>query len=468
MLDCAGKCVFCDSCMRKPNMNKRFIKFADLPPNPLDKEDLKNYMELGMNVCLLTEDHVKMVEDGKLSGIYKEAVRNIEKTGMDVWIRNMYNDSDYFVCDADKTGSNYGSMYQLSARNITTEFDEFPQVTGFYMADEAYMYTLPREVPISWMQKNPHLFASFDKIVKLVEWKNKYYPDQFWHMNHVPGQSWDHYLPKDGRIYDYEAFLTEYTETILKKLQGGGRSICIDNYPLIGEDYIEPDYLHDLLVASTVAKRYNDKAKEADKAIFGICLQTFHAHAILDDRHRDIVSAEEITFQMYVGMALGARLFEYFCYRSYDDSMIGIMDLEGQKRIYDLVKAANERIAGLEEILCEFDTKGTFVVPGELCTENTAAFILAKDLFLADEHISVSADYDTLVGCLERDGERGYMLVNYTDPKREHVDRIKVRIPGAKKLCVYLEDTKKIFSMDEAGVSIVLKPGDGVFILPIV
>ncbi len=446
-------------------MDRKFIKFADLPPDPMDKEDLKDYKELGMNVCLLTEDDVKMTSDGKLSAAYQEAIRNIEEAGLDVWIRNMYNDPDYFACSAYKTGSNYGSSYEMSARNITTEFRDFSGVTGFYMADEAYMYTLPETVPVSWMQKDPHLFASFDKLVKLVEWKNKYYPDKFWHMNHVPGQSWDHYLPRGDRIYDYEDFLTAYTETILKRLKGGGRSICIDNYPLIGEDYIEKDYLYDLLTASAVARRYNAGVDEQDKATFGICLQTFHAHAILDDRHRDIISAEEITFQMYVGMALGARMFEYFCYHSYEDSMIGIMDPEGKKRIYDLVKTANARMAGVEEIVCEFHSQGAFVVPGEKCTENTAAFVLAKKLFLTDTDISVRADCDTLVGCFERNGQKGYMLVNYTDPKREHENRVTVKLKAARSLCIYSGGTKTILSMKDEGVSIVLKPGDGAFVI---
>ena len=28
-------------------MDRKFIKFADLPPDPMDKEDLKDYKELG-------------------------------------------------------------------------------------------------------------------------------------------------------------------------------------------------------------------------------------------------------------------------------------------------------------------------------------------------------------------------------------------------------------------------------------
>ena len=44
-------------------MNNGFIRFADLPPNPLDQEALREYQEMGMNVCLLTEDDVKLVSN---------------------------------------------------------------------------------------------------------------------------------------------------------------------------------------------------------------------------------------------------------------------------------------------------------------------------------------------------------------------------------------------------------------------
>lgn len=408
-------------------MGKRFLKYADLPPNPMDERDLELYKELGFDVCLLTEDDVDLVVDGTVSAEYKQAIANIEKTGMDVWIRNMFNDEDYFQCDSPKKGSNYGMLYEMDPRNITTEFQEFSGVKGFYMADEAYMYTMPEEIPVSWIHKDAHQFASFDKLIKLVEWKNKYYPDAFWHMNHVPSQSWDHYLPQNGKIYSYEEFLTAYTEKILKKLKGCKRSLCIDNYPFIGKNYIEKDYLYDLLTLSKVAKDYNSQVSEEDKATLGICIQTFHAQAMPKDdpRNRDIVSTEEITLQLYTGMAVGARMFEFFCYHSYEE-MQGIMDADGNKRIHNLVKEANHRIAAIEEDIFDYKYVGTFAVPGSKIAENIAGFVMAKDLFYQDSTIKVEAECDTVVGCFEKEGKKGYLFVNYTDPIRNHTSQIRV------------------------------------------
>ena len=439
-------------------MVETFLKFADLPPDPTDPAALRTYKELGFNVCLLTEDNVKMVRDGQLSEEYRQAIENIAESGMDVWVRNMYNDPDYFECDRQKAGSNYGSPYELPPRKIA---DEIPSVKGFYMADEAYMYQLPKKTSIPWMRDDCDKYASFDQLIKLVDWKNKYYPNAFWHMNHVPGQSWDHYLPKDGKIYDYKDFLTEYADVILRRLKNCERSLTLDNYPLIGEDYIEKDYLCDLLTAADVVKNYNESVGETDQAKFGICLQTFRAKAITDDRCRDITGPEEITFQMYVGMALGAKMFEYFCYRTFE-SMLGILDADGQKRIYDFVRTANTNASAMEQKIFPYQYTGAFVVPGEECSENTAAFVLAKDLFRKDNFLTVSSSHDILVGCLEDGEKKGYLIVNYTDPVRRHTSRVSVCLQHQQTASCLLNGREII--AENGHFCLAIEPGNAAFI----
>lgn len=446
-------------------MENKFIRLADLPPNPNNPEALRHYKELGMNVCLLTEDQVKLVKNGTVSEDYKQAIQNIADAGMQVWIRNMFNDPDYFECEENKTGSNYGSPYELEARQITDEFSAFPGVTGFYMADEAYMYRLPEKVNIDWMVKENHLFASFDQLTKLVDWKNEHYPDAFFHMNHVPSASWDHYLPRDGQIYTYEDFLTAYCEVILKRLKGGKRSLCLDNYPLIGDNYLEKDYLFDLMTAAKVTRKYNAEVAPEDQAVFGICLQTFEAKSMFDDRKRDITMAEEVTLQMYTGMALGARLFEYFCYRSYEHEMFGILDPNGNDRIYDLVKAAGDRAAYFEPILSRYDSAGGYMVPGSRYSFNTAAMVMARDLFAQPHEIAVSGEYDTLVGCFTGGKEKAYLLVNYTDPKRSCTSTVTLTAEGTQTLRLYQNGAESVLTAVNGTFTVTLEPGNAAFVV---
>ena len=446
-------------------MENKFIRFADLPPDPTDKKALAHYKEMGFNVCLLTEDDVKLVSDGTVSEDYKKAIQNIADCGMQVWIRNMFNDADYFESDGKKDGSNYGSPYEMDPRHITDEFENFPAVTGFYMADEAYMYQLPERVNIEWMGPDSHKFASFDQLTKLVDWKNKYYPNAFFHMNHVPGQSWDHYLPSNGRIYGYEDFLTAYAEVILKRLKGCGRSLCLDNYPFIGENYMEKDYLLDLMTAARVTRAYNAQVGPEDQATFGICLQTFEAKSMFDDRKRDITMPEEVTLQMYTGMALGARLFEYFCYRSYQHEFFGTLDPDGQDRIYDIVKTGSDRAAYMEPILSSCDSIGAFMVPGSLLSHNTAAMVLAKDLFCQPYEIGVQGQCDTLVGCFTRDSEKAYMLVNYTDPIRKCTNTVTLNTGDVAQLRVYKDGEERVVKAENGQVAVTLEPGNCAFVV---
>ena len=445
-------------------MENKFIRLADLPPNPLDGDALDHYREMGMNVCLLTEDNVKLVAEGTVSEDYQKAIENISAHGMQVWIRNMFNDADYFECDGNKTGSNYGWPYEMEPRHITDEFRKFPAVTGFYMADEAYMYQLPEKVNIDWMVKENHLFASFDQLTKLVDWKNRHYPEAFFHMNHVPGTSWDHYLPRDGKIYGYEDFLTEYANVILKRLTGCGRSLCLDNYPFIGENYMEKEYLFDLMTAAKVTRAYNAETAPEDQAVFGICIQTFEAKSMFDDRRRDITMPEEVTLQMYAGMALGARLFEYFCYRSYMHEFIGILDPDGNDRIYDIVKTAGDRVAYYEPILSLYDSIGGYMVPGSVYSCNTAAMVMAKDLFCKPYEIAVEGEYDTLVGCLTRGSEKAYMLVNYTDPIRKCTSRITLAGNGVQELKLYQDGQESCLKAENGKFDITLAPGSAAFV----
>lgn len=454
-----GDPVFCKE-SEDSIMENKFIRIADLPPDPTDIEALKHYRDMGFSICLLTEDNVKLVEKGTVSQAYKTAIQNISDCGMQVWIRNMFNDPDYFDSRGVTDGSNYGSPYEMAPRHITDEFSAFSAVTGFYMADEAYMYRLPDRVNIDWMRPDSYKYASFDQLTRLVDWKNKYYPQAFFHMNHVPSQSWDHYLPRDGQIYTYEDFLTEYCNVILKRLKGCGRSLCLDNYPFIGENYMEKDYLFDLMTAAKVTRAYNAQAKPEDQAVFGICLQTFHAKSMFDDRRRDITMPEEVTLQMYVGMALGARLFEYFAYRSYQQEFLGILAPDGSDRIYDIVKTASDRAAYLEPIVSQYDSIGGYVVPGYQQSDNTAAIIMARDLFCRPYEISVEGQYDTLVGCLTRENEKAYMLVNYTDPTCGCTSRITLHGNGIKQLRLYKDGTQTLLRAENGKFTVTLEPGN--------
>ena len=460
---CAGEKTSDKSTLKAEDFetDQEFITIVDATPNPNDKTAMDLYTDLGVNTFVLTEDYATMTENGTLSDAYKNAIKEVGKRGLNVWIRNMWNDPDYFDSDTKKEGSNYGSPYTMEPRKITTEFSEFPEVTGFYMADELYMKTLEDKPETEY---DDSLFCAMDQMGKLIEWKNKYYPDAYWHINHVPSSSYDHW-PSGG---NYKEFIQYYVDNVIKKLTSGGRSISLDNYPL-GEDMkIANSYLPDLLTVANITRDYNAEAADDQKADFCICLQTFQNTNELA-KIRDISSTADITFQMFTGMSLGSRMFEYFCWRTYEQfDMYGIVDSAGEKRIYDYVKEASDQVLPFAKVMCGFDWQGLTTCRGENAGIEDA-FSDVQDMLIEDTGVltSVKSRYDSIVGCFKQGEQAGYMAVNYTAPNEDKTNIVDLTFEGCTQVLVYTIDGVENRNLTEDGqLRLVLPAGQGAFVIP--
>lgn len=441
--------------------DKTMITIVDCTPNPLDETAMELYTNLGVNTFVLTEDFVPMVDNGTVSDAYKKAIETLGDKGLNVWIRNMWNDPDYFTSDQAKEGSNYGTPYTMNERNITSEFSDYSEVTGFYMADELYMQTLEDNKAT---EPDESLYCAMDQMDKLVEWKNKYYPDAYWHINHVPSSSYDHWPEGNS----YADFIQHYVDTIVRKVESGGRSICLDNYPLIDGGKIKDSYIFDLLTAANITRDYNAEMPEDNKANFGICLQTF-TNTNPGFEQRDIVSSDDVTFQMYTGMACGASLFEYFCWRSYSGlNMYGIVDEAGEKRIYDYIKEANDVALPFQKVALAFEWQGLTANKGEMSGKDDV-FGHIQGLGLEDTGSlqSINSRYDTIVGCFDKDGQDGYMVVNYTDPINDFTNSVTLQFTNCSQALVYTEEGAKQLNLTADGeLRLILDAGQAAFVIP--
>ena len=441
--------------------DERMLLIADMPPSPFISEDVQLYKDLGFTHWVLTEDHTPMVFDGTLHENYKKAIESLTEEGFEVWIRNMQNDPEYFQIDAPKKGSNYGYQYTLEPRDITDDFSAFSGVTGFYMMDEPFQITKTDD-PATEDREDLH--PAFDQLDTLIQWRNTYYPDAFWHVNHVGSSSWDHY-PQGTTYAD---FIDAYVENVIKKLEGnGGKSICMDNYPLPeGGGVIKEGFLHDVLVLAHATKNYNDSVSEDQQATMGICLQTFQDMKL---KLRDITSSSDVTMQMYTGMACGARLFEYFCYRSLDGvGLYGIVDMAGQPRIYEHIKEANERVLPFQKVICAFDWYGTRVNHGSQSgPENIFEVVNSMVIEETGTLTKVESRYDTVVGCFKKGEQDGYMVVNYTAPDLNQSNMVTLTFPGCTTALVYTEEGVEQIPLVEGGIlRVTLGCGQAAFVIP--
>ena len=435
--------------------DEKIIKLADLPPNPTDSDAVKLYKDMGFNTFILTEDSVKMVDGGKVSAEYLNVIKSLKDEGFNVWVRNMYNDPDYFDCDTDKSGSNYGTPYTMEKRKITNEFTD---ATGFYFADEAYMKTLEDLPETEYDEKQ---FSAFDQFGKIIDWKNKYYPDAFAHFNHVPSSSIDHY-----RGYSYGEFIQNFVDNVVSKFESGGRSICLDHYPFHeGTTRIDDGYILDLLTCANICRDYNKTAPESKKAIFGLCLQTFQDVKL---KLRDIKSDNDISMQMYTGMALGTRLYEYFCYRSLDGiGLYGILDSSGNKRIYDYVKTATDRTTPYEKLVNSFEWLGATAYSGKE-SEIKSTFDEISELVLKDTGVLKNATcrYDTLVGCFTKGEQPGYMVVNFTSPELNQNDIVTLEFENCTDVLIFTENGAKQQNLVDGKIRLNIPAGQAAFLIP--
>ena len=399
-----------------------------------------------------------------LQNAYLTSLENLDNAGMQIWIRNYHNRADYFTPALSEALALYRE-----------------EIDGFYMADEIF-------------QTNALLNAAgqadtssdLESMTVVRDWFNTYCADKYFHVNHVPITSYDHYTSVSGGTLSamdaegYKNFLQSYKAAYNDQLgSASGTSIGFDNYPFAHaqgnykygtlnlytrfESGIQDSYLLNALLAAQVAG-------EDD---LSICVQTFKATDPEYKVERDIVSAAEVSLQLYTGMAMGADVFEYFAYNS-NGQFSGIMNTDGSKRIYDLVKEGNEALC-FHDVVNSFAWNGIMTSTGTVNSHNTEAFSSVSGMVLADDAngvlSSVASTDDAIVGCFTKNDLNGYMVVNFNDPAAvtgnntvtlNFADCARARV----YTCVDGVLTSQLVELTDGACAVTLEPGSGCFVIP--
>ena len=304
-------------------------------------------------------------------------------------------------------------------------------------------------------------------------------------MNHVPITSYDHYTGSQGAD-NYAAYFNKYNTSVLAKLgSGAGKTISTDCYPFVRKQTngffgwgavsgIVEEYLQNMLIAAKSAKDYSGSNGNGN-VTFGMCIQTFEATSSDGKKSRDITKSEEVSLQLYTGMALGADMFEYFTYNS-GSNISGIMNADGTKRIYDLVKDANENALCFADVVNSFQWQGIMTSNGTSKNANKNAFNSVSGMVLTDAENgvlgSVSSAHDAVVGCFTRNNQDGYMVVNYNDPAAvTDNNSVTLTFAGCTKARVYTSSNGVLQSqiVDLVGGSYTcsIAPGNACFVIPV-
>ena len=414
-------------------------------------------LKAGDKVYTTDRDYILTVHND-----YLTSLENIDKAGLNVWIRNHHNTADYFT------------------ENMTAALKLYQDtIDGFYMTDEPFQTAAMQQA------SGQSTASNLESMAVVRDWFNQNFADKYFHINHVPLSSWDHYTSVDGGslsaidVAGYRNFLTAYKTSFIDQLtNASGASVSFDNYPFVHaqgtyggffglggtfESGIQDTYLLNCLIAAQVAG-------EDD---FGLCIQTFNASDLKNKTSRDITSAAEVSLQLYTGLAMGADVFEYFAYNSQGD-FNGILNADGTGRIYDLVKEGNQALS-FADVVNSFTWNGIMTSAGSANSHNGDAFSSVEDLVLSNDSNgvleSVASTDDAVIGCFTKDSLNGYMLVNYNDPAAVTGNNsVTVTFVNCTRARVYTlvdgELSSQIVDLTNGSYTATLAPGAGCFIIP--
>lgn len=433
---------------------------ADRPVAPTEA-NLKDYKAAGFTHYHMTEDFVPFTnadkkigtkDDGVINPEYIAALELCERLGLEVTIRNYYNDPNYFV---NTDGGlryleppNQHVSYTVPVRNITTELTEYPAVSRYFFTDEP-----------SW--------GKVETLAPLVDWHNRYGGDtEFW-INLLP--SYGSFLFEDHSMEEYVDY---YCDKILKNVTGK-KVLSTDFYPLEAEagtnkNYIKDTYLRDYMIFAKKVKEMNVNLSGEDKVRLNLCIE-----ANSGSNMRPLTSVADVRFQVNVALAFGAKSLSYYGYTE-RNSGEGFVTAGGDKHLmYEWGKQANEEAQKLADAIMDFEWVGTKVYAGQQMQDETNASAfekIAQETADSFDFISdITCRLDTLVSEMEdENGNKGYMVVNYSEPAAGLTDAINIYF-GKKvnKAVVYINGERTVLDVQENAMKLKLKAGEGAFVYPV-
>ena len=267
-----------------------------------------------------------------------------------------------------------------------------------------------------------------------------------------------------------EDFLQKVYDELLSKMHGR-KIFSTDVYPLLevrGSYELDTRWLSLMETYANFTKRYKSEGAE-----FHMFIQTYS-----DDRRRDILSKEDITFQVYTDMAFGINGFTYFTYRKSFLGGFGGGCVENDvsckpTETYYWAQEVNEEINKFDHVYLSFDWNGIMGLNG---TNNTAddpeyenaSFNFATPLEKLDCAKKVSATEDTLIGQFkDKDGRDGLVVTNFSEPTTGLRDVVSFEFKNANRAIVYRNGERKIYEVKNNKLDLKLDCGEGVFVIPV-
>lgn len=272
-------------------------------------------------------------------------------------------------------------------------------------------------------------------------------------------------------LTDNVTFLQKVYDELLSKTPGR-KIFSTDVYPLLevyGSYELDTGWLSKMEAYANFTKKYKSEGAE-----FHMFIQTYS-----NDKQRDILGKEDISFQVYTDMAFGINGFTYFTYRKSLLSGFGGGCVENDVSCkptdtYYWAQEVNAEISKFDHVYLSFDWEGVMGVNGQNNLtddpeyENASFMNFSTPLNSLDCANKVSATEDTLIGQFkDKDGRNGLIVTNFSEPTTGLKDVVSFEFKNANRAIVYRNGERKIYEVKNNKLDLKLNCGEGVFVIPV-
>lgn len=360
------------------------------------------------------------------------------------------------------------------------DLTEYPYLKGFFIADEPSWTQMEviETYYVPWFNEN-YAKSGLEFCVNLLGG----YSTAIGALRDENGNSLGTY---EGTEEDYRVCHTAYVNKwlgIFATVKSSNKSLTLDSYPLMDnqEDLLTeldgsnlPEGYERVLYDDWLRRSMNMANFARDNGhAFGAFIQAFDEGWTDSARtYRLPTKVEEIKWQAYMNIALGAKRLMYYGFDARSGGHYMTASGAQPTAIYNFVQATNAELATLDHVFMAFDTwvgAKTFIPSG--ATASTAIAGVADIELGALTNVSgVTTDGELVVGeMVDNHGNHGYMLVGYNDPFDGVSTEVSMTFDGADGFIVYRAgDNVRTFVKDTNGLlSLTLGAGEGVFVIPV-
>ncbi len=289
-------------------------------------------------------------------------------------------------------------------------------------------------------------------------------PDLMFYVNLFPVIAGGAQLSGAEQAITYDAYLSQYFAKI------GTDYVSYDHYPLYSngiETSLEASFLYNMDV---VRSKIDEEGKNRR---FWTFLQSIQYGA----RNRELLSKADATFQAYSFMAYGGTGIQWFCYAcppqndgaTYFANNAPINRDYEKTAAYDYIQGANRDIQALMPYYKNFSWKAVMLSSVYDDSDNFSYLDSSQNVVTSTKSLKgISSTEDAFAGVFEdKDGNEGFMVVNFTDPERKLGNKVTLSVKdGYSHILVVNAGEEKVYKVKKGSVSFDMAPGDGYFVIP--